>query len=777
MEKTQYVTVVNYLRKGKDGVDGEDAVEITVSPDTLVFSTNDKGEIDISSLAQSAQIKVYQGGEDITRTCTFSDKNAKFVNASGYVSQMVQGGSAVGLVTFSAVGTSVTVDGHKIPYTVGYASIDIPCAKTGKVYKTQVKFNVDGGTFWGGLSSTSKGLQASYTEISGRMDDMDSDVSGLKDDSTLMEKRVGSLEVSSRQISLKVSQTAIRDRNLIPNSYLMAGTAMYGFGMRNVWLEANKSYAFTVWGKISKEAQTNGCTLSAFVFKLASDGSWLWQQRVDISSTSETSATVKFTVPQSIAYKGELGTYTESGTGDYKVMLYPYPQDKSVLVFARCMQLEEISDINGEASDWTFGKNDPTAYGNLLPSVTRGGQWNIGGTLTERGFVADGHTVNVVYATALKTILSLSGYLSMVEGETYTLSFWAKGKGSMTVGMGNACTYAIASNGRTSQSSGGTIAFSLTSEWTRYWVTWTAGAPTSPTATIVLMSGIQSEAYVAAVKLDPYGRATAYTDISIADMLATGIDILGGIINVTANQFNIQNNQGKRTFSVDADGMVTMDRIMLGGMINKTGVNVPNLATLQALFTNEVDPLGIDLGWLPKLNNMYGIYYFTGTTGKTPQLRMPCAYVDEDGYFTGDVFDENGELSLELLRKVRAMVGNTVLIYNDSQEDIKVEYMSSYFEDIWVKDSSSRAARVAGTVTTPSSGAVAPDQNSGYDKVTASGGIYPDQRYAGKRRVRCTDTLTGGKHGFISLTCVCETGEKGWENIYWTGNKGQGFNT
>lgn len=308
------------------------------------------------------------------------------------------------------------------------------------------------------------------------------------------------------------------------------------------------------------------------------------------------------------------------------------------------------------------------------------------------------------------------------------------------------------------------------------------------------------EVWIGGVKMEQGGIMTDYSEQTVQELLATGIDILNRKIVVTADQFTIQNNQGEQTFSVNAEGQVTMNHIALGGTINKQAVDV-TAATFANLFNTWQDNFAVINYGTPKISNLYGIYYFTEAIGQTTvtgaiRLHMPSAYVDSDGYFCGDVYDDDGNLSETVLRSVRALVGNTILIYNDSSEDIDIEGVSPYFEDDWQTSSTAKTATVGVSdateessdenavsvasvtaTTSPSNGGAASDATSGFERPSTSGSVNPNQQYKGRKRDDMRVTLKGGSHQFVSLSCVCEVGKYGWENIYWLVNYGQGLNT
>lgn len=586
-----YVTTINYLRKGKDGKDGEDGVVVRITPDTLVFATDDNGEIKSSSLSQKAQIKVFKGSEDITASCTFADKNAVFVNCQGYVSKSVVNGSAVGLVQFSAINTAATVDGHRIPSTAGYANISIPCTLDGKTYTAQVKFTVDGGSFWGGLSSTSKGLVASYTSISDRMDDAEGEIDSLNTANGNLTKRVGTLEVTSNRISAKVSQTEVRDRNLIPNSYVNQGSGIYGFCKRKVRLEKGKSYAMSIWGRIDATLSARGGSMRAYVYKESSSGTWTYTQYVDLTSTTDSKAETKWT--------------HAGATGEYQFAVFPYPRkdDGGGKCFLQCAQIEKIEDAaNGYGTAWSANKDDAVALGNILPDI-RSNAWTFGNgaAIAPDKSEIDGRSLDVVVGVSSSSadldVMGLGNVLTLGKGSVYTLSFWAQGSGSFNSylynGNNSVCSWVVRDDGNWSENIDGSVSpdRTLTSEWTRYSVTFSVD--TDGTASILPVrlrkSGIIA---IAGLKLEPYGRATEYTNraITTEELLATGIDIFNRKVIVTADKFEVRNNLGKTTAKVNADGVFETDDIVCNGgtfkNIHSSGGTFTDITAVNGIYKN-----------------------------------------------------------------------------------------------------------------------------------------------------------------------------------------------
>lgn len=579
-----YVTIVNYLRKGKDGKDGEDGVVVRITPDTLVFATDDNGEIKSSSLSQKAQIKVYKGSKDITASCTFADNNAVFVNCQGYVSKSVVGGGAVGLVQFSVINTAATVDGHKIPSTAGYANISIPCTLDGKTYTAQVKFTVDGGSFWGGLSSTSKGLVASYTSISDRMDKAEAA------NGTLTE-RVGTLEVTSDRISAKVNQTEVRDRNLIPNSYVNQGSGIYGFCKRKIRLEKGKSYAMSIWGRIDSTLSARGGSMRAYVYKENSSGTWTYTQYVDLTSTTDSKEETKWT------HAGE--------TGEYQFAVFPYPRkdDGGGKCFLQCAQIEKIEDLtNGYGTAWSANNDDAVALGNILPDI-RSSAWTFGNgaAIAPDKIEIDGRSLDVVVGVSSSSadldVMGLGKVLTLGRGSVYTMSFWAQGRGSFNSYLyndsSNGCSWAMRDDGSWSEYIDGAVLpdRTLSNEWKRYSVTFSVDTDVA-VGFIPVRLRKNGMVAIAGLKLEPYGRATEYTNraITTEEMLATGIDIFNKKVIVTADKFEVRNNLGKTTAKVNADGVFQTDDIVCNGgtfkNISSTGGTFTDITAVSGTYKN-----------------------------------------------------------------------------------------------------------------------------------------------------------------------------------------------
>ena len=95
--------------------------------------------------------------------------------------------------------------------------------------------------------------------------------------------------------------------------------------------------------------------------------------------------------------------------------------------------------------------------------------------------------------------------------QTYTLSFWAKGSGTITnYFYPDTVKSGVNSQGATTTASDGSIKITLTDTWTKYWITWTTLGSVSGVKIIILarqLSSTDSEVYLCGVKFEKGNKA------------------------------------------------------------------------------------------------------------------------------------------------------------------------------------------------------------------------------------------------------------------------------
>lgn len=483
----------------------------------------------------------------------------------------------------------ISTVGEDAPSFVQYCGIDDFTLQGKDVIVLSPKGNKLTGSFYSSAVSGELGSVLKQT-----MEGLVSEVS--KRESEIKSVR-SEIKQSADAISLKVEQTAEKDRNLLPNSYFQIGSRIFGVCHRKVMLEKGKSYALTLWGRIDPfmtVTDSNGLPklvanthkMRAHIWTENTSGTWIYDPYAEIGADNETGyATVKFNdVPT---------------TGEYNFAIFPDVEinetNGEYMFYATCAQIEEIPNMQANGTAWSLGKKDPAIYGNLLPRL---GGWTFGKNCILRPNEAEveGHRLDVAGGanqndTAGLDIIRLDG-IELTSGETYTLSFWARGKGKFQTYLFNGsvyvCSYAIRDDGAYGLLKDGSIEpqRTLTMDWTRYSVTFsikTGGA--ANVIPVRLAKG--GSVNICGVKLEPFGRLTDFTDqnVTVEELEATGIDISGKKITATANTFEVKNNKGATTAKVNADGVFeTNDIVCNGGTFKK--INATDMTATGGTFTD-----------------------------------------------------------------------------------------------------------------------------------------------------------------------------------------------
>ena len=112
--------------------------------------------------------------------------------------------------------------------------------------------------------------------------------------------------------------------------------------------------------------------------------------------------------------------------------------------------------------------------------------------------------------------------------------------------------------------------------------------------------------------------SASYADVSSRALLATGIDIANGTINMTADKFTLRNNHGEKSFSVDEDGNLEARSLksvskdgMLTAVIKDGAFNAKNAMSGASAFFGLVD----GLPYLQFTNAAGVVTYAIGATG------------------------------------------------------------------------------------------------------------------------------------------------------------------
>lgn len=244
--------------------------------------------------------------------------------------------------------------------------------------------------------------------------------------------------------------------------------------------------------------------------------------------------------------------------------------------------------IEGTAEDFVCWSASPDDYdyigGNLLDNTRTFAK---AGNLTRMdASVVTNESYNngcsVIYTNAASKYIEMAQWsVSSIikKDEDYMFSFMAKGSGSIDAYMWSGSNLSIfaedSERDTTTSNADGGRRISLTSEWKRYWVHWRSEGTGIPN--YVLIRCLQgSKAWVTMPKLEVgatptdwiEGKSGFIEDSGIAaKILRTGIDIENGKITATADRFEVRNNSGKVTASVNKDGLLEVGSGVFGGSL------------------------------------------------------------------------------------------------------------------------------------------------------------------------------------------------------------------
>lgn len=188
------------------GEDGDSALEILVTPETLVFDTDDSGLVP-SGTSKQAFISCYRNGVKVTNV-SYSKSAEK--NCSASVSES----NSSATVTISRITSQEVADtsgnSSTISNTSGYTTIQVWDKDTNLYHRVQVKFMVNVAKFTGQMVNTNKRFSLQHKELSNAVKD--------KVGSSELRQFEGEITQTAREISLSVTEKSIARRNLLVGS-------------------------------------------------------------------------------------------------------------------------------------------------------------------------------------------------------------------------------------------------------------------------------------------------------------------------------------------------------------------------------------------------------------------------------------------------------------------------------------------------------------------------------------------------------------------------------
>lgn len=271
---------------------------------------------------------------------------------------------------------------------------------------------------------------------------------------------------------------------------------------------------------------------------------------------------------------------------------------------------------------------DTRAYGG-----NGGANYTVSGALQTETY--NGFAVRRGENTSDENALQFKMAYAFQPGESYTLSFWAKGSGAaqaLITGYAYPCT-SVSSEGTAGTDAGGANTFKVTSDWKRYWVTFTMGNwATVPTGKELLLRARNSTSGrvldVCGLKLERGSRATDWSpspedparSVKTSSVTVNGsgiwLDSTGEISLAAGGKINIQSgaDEGNQIllgdlFSATDQGGVTGKTANFGNLL--VGGN-PAAALGGNIVVATAQPSGNGILWL-KPNSVATVQYQRAT--------------------------------------------------------------------------------------------------------------------------------------------------------------------
>lgn len=579
--------------QGPTGAAGKDAVSASFAPAALTFSatTDSNGNaLANTTSGNTATITMLEGSSEVTGTYSITS----MVGCTAVISGKT--------VTVKSIAHD-TIDGRAISRTS--ASVTVKCVYNGKTCYVSLSISVSVSAVWGGLVTSQKSLESKYTEVSNKYNALP-----LKTDNALTQY-TSTIKQSAKEISLKVSQTAVGRKNLLVgsafrkqsdkwkgnDSYLpyISVLNQYG-GCNSVVMEngANTYHGLDFINVPVKKGKSTASIMAKFDGKPESGSFAIYVVRKDANKkVLDNNSWIVLNVDDVVV--DQWAPYSTSFDIDdnckYIDLCFVYTNNPTVW-FAQPMLVE-----GDEYVGWSLSDEDAEYIGgNLLDNTDTLVQ---GGNLTVRdGSYSALHpldnsddeinrqsykgfpTLNtdIRYATDVGSIDMLEWGLGadvVKQGQDYMLSFMAKGNkgGQFTAYFyGTNSTEKVfveildrvnGTNQHTAVDGNAQVEFKEDYVWKRYWVHWRVVSNKVPDK-VLIRCNKGTDMYVSQPKLEYGATVTEYRatktgfveDKSVAGkLLDAGIDIDSRQITMTADKTKFRTQTGQEVAVFDENGL------------------------------------------------------------------------------------------------------------------------------------------------------------------------------------------------------------------------------
>ncbi len=441
------------LTDGDKGIDGTDALEVTIKNAPLVFDTNDNGVVS-SSAVQTAEIWIAREGKNVIADIKQPSITGSLNFTIGSDNAVIRKTSECLQIILKGIGIAKeSVNGNYVSKTSGYVVVSFNDGTN--PFQRQILFNVNVARFNSSVIQTAKLYERKYTEVSNKYDALPEEVRNKES----FTEYNSAIKQTARGISLSVTEQAAKKRNLLINSDFARNEGFYfpklasraiierlsgyegencvhtfastvaeipvltwggnGNVSPNIPIIVGKKYTISCWVKVSNLSSV----LCIKVFK---------QQSLTDSVGTDTMLDTQY--PLDAKNTWQLVTTTFEASGDYSyasVSIFVRPTANSRVDSYICRpMLEQADSYNG----WTLAEEDYVyRNGNMLDNTR---YLNTGGNLITVGTIYNNVKDNcsmseasVDMVTTERRTGTLLRYKLPLEAYTdYVLSFYIRSK-------------------------------------------------------------------------------------------------------------------------------------------------------------------------------------------------------------------------------------------------------------------------------------------------------------------------------------------------------------
>ena len=694
--------------QGPTGAAGKDAVTASFSPAALTFSAKTESNGNATADTTSGN----------TATITMLEVSSK-VTGSYVISSAVGCSASVaadGTVTVKSVAYD-TIDGRAISRTS--ASVTVKCVYNGKTCYVSLPISVSVSAVWGGLVTSQKGLESKYTEVSNKYNALP-----LKTPEALTQY-TSTIKQSAREISLKVSQTAVGRKNLLVGSALR---------------RQGEGVIFRGGTSISVINQYNGVN-SATCFGSSMPGlQWKYEKGISHNIKVEKGKTYTISVMARATANSHIyieGYYTSgmnttdrptgAGTGGSGSLLNP-SVDSQWNLYQRTFTVAEnspyeflhVAIMAQPASDatvylcqpmlvegdeyvgWSLSEDDAEYIGgNLLDNTDT---LSVGGNLeiTNGNLYTDANSYKGFPTRQINMIDNSSAYIDfiqwnfeksdvLVKGQDYMFSFWAKGNkggnfacflyGSKTfdavfVEKENSMSY----NQTTTIDGYAPISIDDDYAWHRYCVHWRICVDDKPKY-VMIRCPKGTDMYVSQPKLEYGATVTEYRatktdfveDKSVAGkLLDAGIDIDSKEITLTADKTKFRTRSGQKVAVFDENGL------------NADLINAKHVWAKSEDGNSTVGHFGnYEPDFCKVSDNVFApLFVGSDTAENAPFYVTSTGAIRATAGYIGDFTIKGGSLVNEYDKKSMRLGGSNIIFENTSDGKFDLKMGSSVLSEV-----------------------------------------------------------------------------------------------